>query len=730
MSSHSSRALSALLLTVALALGLGGALTARSAPAPFVSANGVTLQQGSTLPVFRLTAPPVSAGGASDLSQRFSQIYERQPIGDESYLGRPRYTVPNTKTLSLLTQYAASGGFYALNLGEIGAETPRGEVDAGQAQRLACIFLLSNGFVDGQGNLLLDPQTPQGVSSPNNLSCDFNADPQKPLYPTRLIQAATVPAGTPAALPAVQTIGALVQVPLFIPTGQRQGTPLPLGGPGGHLSLLFRTTGANDTGPTLDDSVPGLAAVAAPFFGRRLEPLREVPVTDLTRLQQQVEASVRASFPNADAINFPEPSVFYDVRDAAVEQAAIEPVASYSGVEVTVDGQTIILRDIVVPLLVGGAGGFGPTVSIGAPAGGASFAPGQQVDFSGQISGGVGPYTYQWLSGGGDPLSAEASLAAPGPVTLRTDELVADGKDGAPAPVTVVLRVSDAEGAVREASVTLTPAVGPTELYLAQLFNDRLAGAQAAPAPRAGLDQAGYSFGVEANWDYPPAGAGGSDLPGVVPDASGFRSGMLGYGYSQRFAWYNSAAWEKDWRDCGLGGADCSYGVDRADYVYYAGHGSAGGISLASNVTSTWFGGENARYQTLRWVGFASCQTLRVQGFSAPNEPIRRWFGAFQGAHMLLGFNSNMRDVAFGGRLVDNMRMPGFFGIDFPWAQQTIAQAWVTTAFQLNAGRPAYLYARGTNGANPLNDKLPKPGQPMPARPLAVASYHWVWWNE
>jgi hypothetical protein len=117
-----------------------------------------------------------------------------------------------------------------------------------------------------------------------------------------------------------------------------------------------------------------------------------------------------------------------------------------------------------------------------------------------------------------------------------------------------------------------------------------------------------------------------------------------------------------------------------------------------------------------------------VQGYTAPNEPIRQWFNAFQGAHLLMGFNSNMADISFGGRLVDNMRVPSFFGIDFPWAQMTIAQAWVTTAFQLNAGKPAYIYAAGGNGANPANDKLPRPGTGMPARPLPVVSYHWVWW--
>jgi hypothetical protein len=119
---------------------------------------------------------------------------------------------------------------------------------------------------------------------------------------------------------------------------------------------------------------------------------------------------------------------------------------------------------------------------------------------------------------------------------------------------------------------------------------------------------------------------------------------------------------------------------------------------------------------------------LRVQGYAAGSEPIRRWFGAFQGAHMLLGYNSNMRDVAFGPRLVDNMRPVTFLGITL--FQRSIREAWVQTAFQMNAGKPAYIYAIGTNGVNPVNNKLPRSGDPALPRPYPVASYNWVWWNE
>lgn len=726
------RLLPTLFLLAALLVVPSAALLAQPKPPPFVAANGVALQQNQTLPVFTLQGLTVNADLTSNLSERLDGIYSRQSAGSDDYLGRPRYTIPNTATLSLLTQYGATGGFNAFDLREIGRETPRGAVDPGTAERLACLFLTRNGFMDASGNLLLDPQTPQGVSTLNPLGCDFPIG-EGPGYEVRTIQGATLPADTPNAPPTIQTLGATVLISMTVPVNE-QGSRMPIGGPGGHISLLFSTT-ADDKGNTLDSSVPGLGAVAMPFFGRSLTPLRDVPVRDPAQVRNEVEQQVRASYPGATGVNVPLPELFYYVGEPGVPQPAMEPVLNFPGIEVTVGGETIILRDLTMPLLSGGPGGFGPTVSITAPANGSVYDPGAQVTLQGQVSNGAAPYSYEWLAPDGSNLAPAATLNAPGAVQLKTSALPVLGKDGLPQPIVVTLRVTDAEGAVREAAVALTPSRAPVA-YLPLIWKSATSGAAASPAapavaPAAELAQSGFSFGIEANWDYPPYGAGGPDLPGVPPDANGLKSGMLSYGYVQRFYWSNASAWEKDWRDCSLGGIDCTSGVDRADYVYYSGHGGAGGLALASNKDSTWFTGSNARYQTLRWAGFSSCQTLRVQGYTAPNEPIRKWFGAFRGAHLLTGFNSNMADIAFGAPLMSNMRMPSFFGIDFPWAQQTIAQAWVSTAFALNAGKPAYIYAVGTNGANPINDKLPKPGgSSMPPRPYPVASYHWVWWNE
>jgi len=66
--------------------------------------------------------------------------------------------------------------------------------------------------------------------------------------------------------------------------------------------------------------------------------------------------------------------------------------------------------------------------------------------------------------------------------------------------------------------------------------------------------------------------------------------------------------------------------------------------------------------------------------------------------------------------------------IIFPWMQPSISHAWVNTAFQMNAGKPAYLYAVGN--FNPVNFKLPAPGSgPLPAL-TGIYQFRWVWWDE
>lgn len=231
-------------------------------------------------------------------------------------------------------------------------------------------------------------------------------------------------------------------------------------------------------------------------------------------------------------------------------------------------------------------------------------------------------------------------------------------------------------------------------------------------------------YGVGVEWIQNYNGVPGlGNLGGTQPDADGFYNNLAGYGWNRTFRWYNNSAWEKDWRDCSLGGGDCNYGIDRSntDFAYFAGHGSPSQIYFGVNQSSTNFFGGNARYQNVRWVAFSSCQTISA-------TTIGDWFNAFQGAHMLLGFHSNMADIAYGGPLADNLRIPRYFGTDFPALQRTIAQGWVQTAFNMNAGQPSYIYATSAT-VNPINNKLPRGGDPALPRPYPVNFYHWVWWE-
>ncbi len=679
-------------------------------------------QGPNRLPIFQLTKIAVSNDTTQLLGGTLEGIGRAAQTGQDEFRGKNRFFRLNEQNRTVLTQYEASGGFFAYDLDDLGRETPAGTVNDETAKRLACQFLVNNNFVGRDGTLAGNGQSNYPVRLPVTPGqCDATKDFGR----VSLIRAAQVAANGPTLGQVSQSIvGVVVEVPFGFVNNQ-QFTPI--GGAGGHISLLFTTTDTTtpQNGSTsLDSGVPGLAAVAMPFFGRTLEFRGTVPVRDLNQVRSEVESLIRATYPDAANLNVPAPVLTYMVDDASFEQTIIEPEAVFDNITVTLpSGEVIVLRSFSTPLAVGGSGGFGPTVTITAPANGSSFPTTGAINLTGTITDGTAPYTYQWLLGDETPLSSATTLNAPGSVS-RSVTLPAAVRETTPDAVTIILRATDANGVQREASISVTPDY--RFVYVPTIIRS---GSSPAALPTIELNQSSsYTFGVEGNWDYQPYGPGGSDLPGVIPDVYGFRSGMSDYGYTSRFFWANASAWERDWRDVSLGGIDSISGVDRAAFVYYAGHGGAGSIVMTSNKDSTWFDATKARYQNLRWIGFASCQTLRVQGYTVGNEPIRKWFNAFQGAHMLLGFNSNMNDVAFGGNLAANMRIPSFLGIDFPWAQLTIAQAWVKTAFDMNAGKPAYIYARSSS-VNPLNDKLPKPGTAMPPRPLPVISYHWVWWE-
>jgi hypothetical protein len=710
-------------LTTAVFLHQQPSQTAQAqTPATYRTSNGITVQAAMPIPAFQFLPPQVSADGSvRPLGGRFSAIGRAGDIDQTPYLNQPRYTMVNTDTGAILEQYGATGGFYAYNPTEAFGEESRGDIDPVLAQRHACNVLYGyNGMLFPDDDL---------ISTPEVFWCDYEFE--KNPYKTNLIQGSAADAAG-RTIGSVETLGIIVQVPLSLNTGRYVQEPsnVPIGGAGGHISMLFRTT--EEIQPTqanavfsLDESVPGLAAIAMPFYSRELQHLGNFAMRDMAEVQAEVRQQVEETYPTASQITVTAPALIYTVGDAAQVQTVLEPVFDFGGIEVVVDGETIILRNIEIPAIEDPT--FGPDVAILSPAEGSYFAPDTAVSLLGNISGGTAPYTYSWSIDGA--VIVTGTLPSAGDVNATASDLGLDSRSFVPSPINVILEAQDSDGITRYALITLfQEPMG--EIYLPAVLsnNSEVSGDMGAYQYDMLAPTAVYHYGTHAGSDYPPYGAGGSDLPGVIPDVNGFRSSMSSYGWTSRYNYWNVNAWEKDWRDCSLGGVDCTDGVDRVAFAYYAGHGGPGGLSMPNKTKdSGWFDGANARYSTLRWAGFASCQTLRVQGYSSGNEPIRRWFGAFQGAHMLMGFNSNMKDVAFGPRLVDNMRPVTMFGIVL--YQRSIREAWVHTAFNMNAGKPAYIYAKSAS-VNPENNKLPRTSDPMPARPFPAVSYHWVWWDE
>jgi hypothetical protein len=724
------KAVDGLLVLCLLAVTVLTPGSASAQPVVYTYANGIKLAAGTSLPIYHVITPAIDKASTSNLAQAFDGVYDRliDPQTD-MYRGHSRFNILNQNNNTILEQFGATGGFYAYNPTRAFGNTnpPTVALDGTQAQKLACQFMDANPTLITQSNDLTIP----GLL----IKCDhdFAADP---LYKVSFetLSGQSNAAGLTASPTTNTILRVMVTAPILLNVGLHSQVPtIPLGGPGGHISMIFDDTSPNSTGPSLDGSVVGLQALAMPAFGRTFTFDKLLPTMLPADAKAQVLAQVILTYPTGKNITIPDPALEYYLTDAGTPQQMIEPDLVFSGISLEVDGQTLVLKDLTMPAVESGPSGAGPTVAITSPANGTFYLPGMPVSLQGTINDGAAPYQYEWQLEDGTPVSSGTAVSA-GNLPLFTTTLPTPESKGLPGSQSVHLVVTDNNGLgiTREAVISF---VSPNFIYLPSLLLGAATVATLAPAAPAlnggaKLLSINYRFGVEYGSDYPPYGPGGNDLGGVPPDANGLSSSLFGLGWPRVFNWYNSMAWERDWRDCTLGGSDCTYGVDRADFVYYSGHGSNGGIAVPSNThDSNWFDGANARFQNARWVGFSSCLTLRAQWAVPGAEPIRRWFNSFQGVHMLLGFNSLMADVAYGPPLVDNMRMPSFFGIDFPWAQRTIAEAWVQTAFEMNAGKPAYIWATSAS-VDPVGNKLPKvTDAPLP-RPYPANWFYWVWWNE
>jgi len=111
-----------------------------------------------------------------------------------------------------------------------------------------------------------------------------------------------------------------------------------------------------------------------------------------------------------------------------------------------------------------------------------------------------------------------------------------------------------------------------------------------------------YSFGVS----YDSTGGLGVNYN----SAHDFANRMKADGWSQKFLWGDSNAWEDDWKDVTKGGGDKNY-ADAVDVAFWEGHGSPGCLCLFSP-DDTCVSYDDARWGdwNAEWILAHSCSVL------------------------------------------------------------------------------------------------------------------------
>ena len=598
----------------------------------------------------------------------------------------------NPDTGNIVDQFNRTGGLFAVNSSRAFSET---EMMVAPTNTDICLFLASRQLFPSQ------------EVEPLYTDCAGN-----PPYITKQIHLSTVEPGTGRGTNAV--IGELVQVPLAIDIGVGAPNFIPMGGPGGHLSMLIA---GNAGTPPLDSSLPGLQGLALPWFSRSRSP---EPIGYYPTVPQPLAIErFKAQFPEEMMVNAGTPVMVYYIGFPDVAQDAAMPMWTFPDATAIISGAVVNLKDSTLP----GVEGFAPTVVIISPTDGAKILRNQPVSMTFSLTGDQGPFTYT-ISFDSDVIATGVAVSG----THTVDLGALPPFDGRPEGHTLSVHAvdtynqpGDAEvslGAVQHISLPMVvknyTGLGANQPFVSQPF-----ALASAAAPNANL-----RIGVEwvMNYHNPK-----KNLGQTKPDAEGLWQWLGAMGWTQGFDYGNDAAWEKDWRDCSLGGIDCGLGVDHVDLAYFSGHGSPASWYFGVNMAypGAWAG--NSRFQYVRWAAFSSCQTLRAGPYVGPgNPPLTDWFNSFQGSYMVLGFHSNMGDVPFGFTFGLNMYQPLYQF--WPGLQPSIAAAWVNSAFAMNAGKPAYLYAVGN--INPANLKLPPAwlGHPLPL--TGIYEFRWVWWDE
>lgn len=153
-----------------------------------------------------------------------------------------------------------------------------------------------------------------------------------------------------------------------------------------------------------------------------------------------------------------------------------------------------------------------------------------------------------------------------------------------------------------------------------------------------------------------------SDL--CAANQAGFINRFVNEGVYKRFNWTGNSSWERDFKDGGTG-LDHLY-VDNVDITFYCGHGYGGGFTFESSQDDGYLTYTDAAgawgNDDLEYLSLLSCQVLRDTYDG--KKWYTRWGPAFNGLHLLCGFQTNAYDWPnFGPRFADYTLGRNFFGL-------------------------------------------------------------------
>lgn len=193
-------------------------------------------------------------------------------------------------------------------------------------------------------------------------------------------------------------------------------------------------------------------------------------------------------------------------------------------------------------------------------------------------------------------------------------------------------------------------------------------------------------IGVEWVNDY--SELGWDNLQWSDDDAEGFYNVLVNKGFTGKFHYGDSLAWERDFEKESVGGTDYYY-ADNVDFVYFSGHGDPSAFFFGKNYD----GDDQYTYQVhyteadwgdkdLEWIFITACKVLEQY----PTE----WNPAFHSPktlHGMTGFHTGADDNEQSSHL-------GEWFADLAIGGWSIHDAWKEATQQAeSAGRYAAIYA-------------------------------------